>query len=453
MGFFLAFGATLLAMVVLAWQGGKGSFAQYALASRQAGSWSVAGAIMGTLVGGASTVGTAELAFRYGLAGWWFTLGAGLACLFLGLGLARPLRQSQVSTVGQFLAHYYGGHSALAVSLFTGLGMFVHVVGQLLACAALLTSLLGTSKLAGAGLGGLLVLLLCLKQGMGRAGAVGLAKLLLLYVTMLVAGMLAYHKSGGLSGWQQHFAAYPWFSLFGYGVNAGLSDLLAMLVGVISTQTYLQALFTARSVRQARQGALISAVLIPPLGLLGVAVGLHMRQIQPQLDSALALPRFLQLYLPEPLGGVAFAALLLAAVGTAAGLSLGVATFIQLDIYPRLRPHKQPSLQGFRWLTLALLAAAFGLLVLNLGSAIMHWSFLSMGLRGATVAVPLLWAVFAWPARLPVAAGARAVWWGPLCVLLTGFIPGFSAPLYPGLAVAVGLFLWQRWRLRPEGDV
>lgn len=42
------------------------------------GSWMVCGAMLGTLAGGQSTIGTAQLAFCYGLSAWWFTIGAGL---------------------------------------------------------------------------------------------------------------------------------------------------------------------------------------------------------------------------------------------------------------------------------------------------------------------------------------------------------------------------------------
>ena len=40
------------------------------------------GAIIGTLVGGSSTIATAQLAYTFGMSAWWFTLGAGIACLW-----------------------------------------------------------------------------------------------------------------------------------------------------------------------------------------------------------------------------------------------------------------------------------------------------------------------------------------------------------------------------------
>ncbi len=107
LSFLLAFFSTLAVIFYLA-LGGKTkatSGADFALSGRKASSLNVFGAITGTLVGGASTIGTAQLAFMYGLSAWWFTLGAGLACLFLGLFIAVPLRQSQAQTILLTIAH------------------------------------------------------------------------------------------------------------------------------------------------------------------------------------------------------------------------------------------------------------------------------------------------------------------------------------------------------------
>lgn len=436
--FFLAFAATLAALVAFAvfGRGQARGAADFAVASRQAGSWSVAGAIMGTLVGGASTIGTAQLAFLYGLSAWWFTLGAGLACLLLALLVAGPLRAAEVETIPQFLHRYYGGRAQTLASGFSALGMFIHIVAQLLAAGALLSSLLGFSPLVSAGVAVLLVAAVTLGGGMRAAGAVGLAKLVLLYLMMAGAGLLAWSLAGGWSGLQTSFAMGPWFSLFGYGVREGVSDLVSMLVGVLSTQIYLQAVFSARSIREARRGALLSAVLIPPLGLFGILVGLYMRQAHPEMDSVLALPDFFRHYLPPPLAGIGFAALLFAAVGTAAGLTLGVGTTLQVDLVGRLLSTGD-RLRQLRLLTLAVLLAALLLLIANLGSAIMQWSFLSMGLRGATLCFPLLAAVF-FGARVSPRGGALSVMLAPTCVLAAG-LAGWTLipPLYLGLGTSL----------------
>ncbi|BCR06677.1 sodium:solute symporter [Desulfuromonas versatilis] len=448
--FLSTFVVTLGAMALFAVAGRARSADDFSVAGRQAGSWNVAGAIMGTLVGGASTIGTVQLAFLFGLSAWWFTLGAGIACLLLALFLAVPLREGEVETVPQFISRYHGSRARVGASLFSALGMFIHIVAQLLACSALLASLFGLSRLSASLISALLVALVALGGGMRSAGPLGLLKLLLLYATMAGAGWIAFAEAGGWSGLSAAFPAEPWFSLFGYGVREGVSDLLSMLVGVVSTQIYLQAIFSAKSAREARGGALLSAVLIPPLGLLGVAVGLYMRLHRPGLDSAQALPAFLLEQLPAPLAGPAFATLLFAAVGTAAGLALGVGTTLQSDVLARWVPGPERRLAWLRLTTLGALLLALGLLLFNLGSVIMQWSFLSMGLRGATICLPLLAAVFL-RERTSARGGTLSIILAPSAVIAAGLLHWQTVPpLFLGLAVSALALLAglaaDRWR-------
>jgi SSS family solute:Na+ symporter len=52
------------------------SAGDFAVANRNLDSFGVSWAIIGTLVGGASMIGTVEMAYKWGLAGWYFTLGS-----------------------------------------------------------------------------------------------------------------------------------------------------------------------------------------------------------------------------------------------------------------------------------------------------------------------------------------------------------------------------------------
>lgn len=442
--FMLAFTLTLAGIVYFAW-GGKAKAEtsdDFSLGGRKASSWNVFGAISGTLVGGASTIGTAQLAYMYGLSAWWFTLGAGLACLFLGLFLAIPLRQSGVETIPQFISRYYGEPARVAASLYSALGMFIQIVAQLLACGAILAVLFDLSMLWSALISTLMVIAFTLGGGMKSAGVTGLIKMALIYITMLASGWLAYRLAGGWDGLRTTFPDFPWFSLFGYGVKEGVSDLLSMVVGVVSTQTYLQAVFSASDTKSARSGALLNAAIIPPLGLLGVLVGLYMRKFNPDLDSALALPMFIVQHFPSTFAGIAFATLLIAAIGTASGLALGVATTLKIDIIERSLTNPKSGLLFFRGLTAIVVLFAFVLLLGNLGSAIMDWSFLSMGLRGATIFFPLLFAVFLRKFDLR-RSGALSIFIAPACVIVAGLMHfELLPPLYFGLSVSLALLVF-----------
>ena len=88
--------ATILLIIGIGVYSGRKvkSAADFSSGGGKAGSWIVCGAIMGTLVSSQATIGTAQLAFSYGMSAWWFTLGSGIGCLILALGYAAPFRRS-----------------------------------------------------------------------------------------------------------------------------------------------------------------------------------------------------------------------------------------------------------------------------------------------------------------------------------------------------------------------
>jgi len=406
---------------------------------RRVGAPIVAGTIVGTLVGGASTIGTAQLAFAYGFSAWWFTLGGGIACLLLGLFLAGPLRRSGASTGPGFLSQVYGPHADWLATLFSSAGILLNIIGQVLAAVALLTSITGLSPLSAALATGVIIIAYVVFGGVWSTGLVGVFKTGLLYLSMLVVGLLAYRLGGGLAGFRATFAPYPWFSLFGRGPSTDLAAGASLIVGVLSTQTYLQAIFSGKDEKSARQGALISAIIIPPIGLAGIFVGLFMRATDPTIMAGQALPLFVLQYLPAWFGGLVLAALFIATIGTGAGLVLGVSTMFTHGIYIRLKQTATDTelLCVSRVTIIAVTMLAFIFVSSNLNSLILGWSFLSMGLRGATIFFPLLGAVLARKYVDPM-AGVLAIGLGPLSAILWAiFAPPTIDPLYVGLAVSL----------------
>ena len=105
------------------------------------GPWLVAGAIMGALVSGQATVGTAQLAYSYGLAAWWFTLGAGIGCLLLAVGYVVPLRHSGSTTLLGIVSQRYGKAAGYWGSVLCSLGIFISVIAQVISATALLTTI------------------------------------------------------------------------------------------------------------------------------------------------------------------------------------------------------------------------------------------------------------------------------------------------------------------------
>jgi len=420
------------------------SASDFAVGGRSISAPIVAGTIVGTLVGGASTVGTAQLAFKYGFSAWWFTLGGGVACIVLGLFLAKPLRESSASTGPGFLAQTYGKQAGPLASIFSSLGIFLNIIGQILAAVALITSMFKINPLCAALIAVFLVISYVIFGGVWGAGLVGTLKIFLLYLSMVVAGVMAYKLGGGISGFKTTFEPFPWFSLFGRGTGKDLAAAFSMLVGVLSTQTYLQAMFSGKSVQTSRKGALISGLIIPPIGIAGILVGLYMKANFPTINAKEALPLFVLQYLPDWLGGVVLATLLISVIGTGAGLVLGVSTMFSQDIYKRFIAPQASDKKVLMFSRIAIIGVSALTLVFvtgNMNSLILKWSFLSMGLRGATICFPLLGAIFMKGFVKPK-AGVWAICLAPLSAILWAIF-GLETidPLYVGLFVSLSILI------------
>jgi SSS family solute:Na+ symporter len=146
--------------------------------------------------------------------------------------------------------------------------------------------------------------------------------------------------------------------------------------------------------------------------------------------------------MPPLLGGVVLATLLIAVIGTWAGLNLGISTMLTRDIYKRYIDKKaddKKSLLVQRLLILCLCAVTIAAVTSNAGGLILGFSFLSMGLRGCCALFPLLGAMFFKRFVTPI-AGLLAAILGPLTDLIwhLAFPKGLD-PLYPGLFVSAGV--------------
>jgi len=416
----------------------------FSVGGKKAGAGIIAGTIMGTLVGGSSTIGTAQLAFLYGFSAWWFTLGAGIGCLILALLFSGPLYRSNTETVPQILAEEFGDLARPISSVFVSLGTFLNIIAQILAAIALLTSMFNINPIAAAVIAIILMAAYVIFGGVWGAGLVGVAKLILLYISVVASGIIAISYGGGLAQFISIFPEYPYFSLFGRGIWIDGAAGFSLVLGVLSTQTYIQAILSARTLRTARAGSLISAFLIPPIGIAGIFIGLFMKMKHPGMNPASAFPQFVLNYMDPWLGGIVLSTLLVAVVGTGAGLVLGISTIFTKDIYKNYinkNADDNKLLRITRWIIVISLASALLFITGDAKALILKWSFMSMGLRGATVFVPLYAALFL-KGKVKRNYAIASMIASPVSVMLgKAFLPQSLDPLFPGVAIGVLLII------------
>lgn len=422
----------------------------FTVGGRKMGAVLISGSLVGSFIGGTSTIGTAQMAFEYGFCAVWFTLGAGLGCILMALFLVGPLREKQVETISQYLATVYGDNVAPWVAVYTSVGMFIQIGAQVLAAIPLLTVIFGLSAAEAAALAVGMIIIYVIAGGFWAASLVGLIKLVLIYGSMMAAGIMGIYFLGGFTGMQAVLPAEPYLTFFPRGVGKELASIFSVLIGFASTQTYLQPVFAAANTRAARRGAVFAGLFIPVIGIASVLVGMFMRAENPHLNPAAALPHFIFNYMPPWLGGITVATLLISLVLTGAALSLGISTVLGRDLYSRFRPAAK-SKEMLLVSRVLVLLVGIGVLVMvtaNVHSLILHWAFLSMALRGVTVFVPLAAAIFL-AGRLDPFLGRTAVAIAPLLTIVWAFIfPDKIDPLYVGLIISAGILVLGSFRAK-----
>ena len=420
------------------------SAGDFATGGRKAGVGIVAGTIIGTLVGGSSTIGTAQLAFTYGFSAWWFTLGGGIACLVLALGFVKPLYNSEISTLPQIFSREYGEKSSTVATVLSSIGTLFAIVAQLLSGMALVTSVSHIGAAAATILIVILMLVYVVFGGVWGSGLVGIAKTILMYSAVLFCGVMAINLGGGVSAFTTALPHAQYFNLVARGPFVDLGAGISLILGVITTQTYIQAVISAKNLKVSKAGVLLSACLIPIIGIAGIFVGMYMKLHSPDLSPAQALPTFVMQNTPPIVAGIIMATLLVALVGTGAGLALGMSSMISNDIYKvyfNKNANDKTLLKATRIIIALILGTAALFTTGNMGSLILGWSFMSMGLRGAVSFAPMCVALF-FPGRVNKKFALGAIIAGPAFVLIGKFIlPSFIDPLFLGVGVSILIML------------
>lgn len=416
----------------------------YSLGGRQSSAAGVTGILLGALVGGASTVGTVQMAYTYGLTAIWFTLGGGIGCLLLGLRFAVPLRNSNVTTVADYLAENYGGKESVCgryisftATLSSTIGTFISIAAQFLSCIALLKGLFPISSLSASLLAGISIIGFIAAGGLRSFSTLGGAKIVLLYFVLFSCFVMAI-LSGGTFGYVASSLSFdPWFNPFGRGFVPEIGYLASMIVGVFTTQIYIQSLAAAKDADTARKGAFASAILMPPMGLLGAWVGLAVRARGIEMRPDEVLSWFIMDSFPPFLGGIIWGGILITVIGCASGLILGVSTNIIKNLAPArlMNKHSEKETMIHRILIGIIVAAAALAGITGAGSMILEWSYISMGLRGSGTFLPFAAAVLSpgslspkWALAASVAGLSGTLIWS------LSSLPG--DPLFPGLAIS-----------------
>ncbi|MGI6747277.1 MAG: sodium:solute symporter family protein [Anaerovoracaceae bacterium] len=413
--------------------------------ARTAGLGIISGTIIGTIVGGASTIGTAQLAYTNGFSAWVFTLGSGIGLIIMAVFYSKKLYNSECKTLPQYIEKEYGKTAGRFVTMLNSLGSFLSIVSQIMSGTALLitfiviiTGNLNVNTIivvASAIISVIFMMVYVTFGGMVGAGLVGIVKTVLLYVGMAICGIMAITmQEGGYAGFVSTLGGLDteYFSLIGRGFWTDGGKILSLILGVLTTQTYIQALISGRSLRMSRISVSISAVFVAAMGIPGILVGMYMRVNCSDLvgeNAILALPLFILKYVPALPAGIIIGTLLIAAVGTGAGVVLGLSTMIYNDIYIQLfkkeylNPRKALLVSRLIIVIVLSLTCIVAIPMIILKAQVQDISTLSMALRGAAAFMALFGALFL--------TGKLRKEYAIISIIATPLLVLFSKPFIP----------------------
>lgn len=257
------------------------------------------------------------------------------------------------------------------------------------------------------------------------------------------------------------------------GALKDIGGCLSLMLGVVTTQTYAQGIWSAASTPKARRGAIYCACLIPIIGAACTLVGMYMRghyvttaelaalqaaghQLPEGIGviegSLQAFPAFVLNHLPAWIGGICLGAMLVNILGCGSGLTLGAATILVRDVVDNLRQlrvsrqfgHRLPravvvtgssALVQTRLAIVAILTLAVVVALSVRGTFINDLGFLSLGLRAVALLFPLSFALFL-PGRFRANRVVPAMVAGTAVMLLAKFFSLPADPIYYGLGIS-----------------
>lgn len=376
--------------------------------------------LMGSIIGGASTVGTAQMAFTQGISAIWFIMGVCIASIILGLIYGKYIENKEVETIPQIIGYSYGNSARTASSILLSIGMFIHINGQVIAVIAIFTAVLGMSFEKAAGIVIVLLIVYVVFGGMWSSAIVGGIKTILLYGTSLISGYILIHNLDALLEINSFFPKEPWFNLFSDGVGQDLALGVSTITGILSTQTYFQAVMAGRNKKISRNSGFLTAFLVLPVGIVCTLIGMYMRIHHPYIPPREAFPLFLMEYLSPAIGGISMATVLISSTATGAGLTLGIATMFVRDVYKKIidkDANDKRQLLILRLVIVLIGIFTFIVVINNKGSLILEWGFLSMVFRALPIFIPVMGAIL-FKERINPKAGIYSIIGGPVASIL-----------------------------------
>lgn len=331
----------IIALFAISWYAKKRSEESseaYALASRKLTAPLIGVSIIGLAVGGASTIGVSESAFKVGLSAGWYTIAWALGAIVMGLFMAKKYREQNITTISELIERHHGTNAVILGVICQIIIQLVIISLQYIAGGSILHAIMPEifDFKTGMFVSAVVFIGITFIGGMWSASLANVLNITLIYLGIIAATVIQFTKVGGMAGLSAQLpAGVPWFSFVdGVGIKNITSWVVTLVTVNLSLQSILQISLGAKDAETAKKGFVWGGIIMIPVGVLAAFLGICAKAMYPDAQAALALPQVIVSMQPL-LAGFTLAALWAADVSTACNLLLSAGTLFSKDIYKR----------------------------------------------------------------------------------------------------------------------
>ena len=421
------------------------------VAGRSLGPGLLCATLLASNIGAGSTVGAAGLAYRDGVAAWWWVGSAAIGSLGLAFWVGPLIRdiaaRHDLRTVGDYLELRFDYRVRAAVAVLLWLGSLAILSGQLIALAWILGVVVGTPKWLGCMIGGLLVSVYFAAGGLMTAVRVNVLQLVVKLVGFAIAVPLAIEGIGGLEGLRAIAAPSATYWNFWESGASGWFFLALLAPAFVISPGLIQKVYGARDASAVPVGVGANAAGLLLFAALPVFVGLVARARFPALESPeMALPALLMHGLPTVVGTIGLAAVFSAELSAADAVLFMLTTSLSQDLYKRfLNPAASDSVVLRVSRITAVIAGTLGTGLAIVAPSVIGTLSIFYTLLSVSLFVPIIAGLFVRRASAIDALVSMTA--GVVSVLVVQFVTGgagvgrFTPPLIGLIGAVVGFLL------------
>lgn len=338
----------LLFMLWIGWYSSKKitTNTDFMVAGRRLGPVLMAGTLAATEIGGGSSLGVVQQGMQnHGLSASWYIITMGIAFVILAF-LAPKFRAATVKTVPEYFRRRYGKSSGLITAVITFIPLVGLTVGQIIASAVILSTMLGISYGTAVIVVSVVVTIYSIMGGLWSVTLTDFVQVFLIVIGMIIAVPFAMKEAGG---WANVTANIPEGTLNMFK-GYSLFDVISLVIMYIATfsvgQEAVSRFYAAKDGKAAKGGSILAAIVnfiyafIPTiLGIITLAL-INMGKFSAEefagVGARYALPVLAIKTMPGIICGLLFAGIISATMSSSDSDLLGAGSVFANDIYKQV---------------------------------------------------------------------------------------------------------------------